>query len=606
MVSTILVLARLMGFSQSYAETPVLERIITIVLEQERIDVALQNIAQHGSFTFSYNPAIIDVDKIVSATYTGMTVREILDKLFQGTVQYKARGNYIILTKGQVTSATDSRVYDGYVVDESTGERLEDVSVYDPVSLSSAVTDAYGYFQIKVDKPSPDLILAINKQNYADTIVYVSSDRNELLKIPINVNKGKIISLADSVGEKVKRFWNTKILSPKSANIDNIRDTLYRTTQFSIFPFVGTNRSLSGNVINDYSFNIFGGYSRGVRKLELGGLFNIVREDVKGVQFAGLANAVGGKTTGVQLAGLANLNKDTVAGAQVAGLFNVNWASTQNFSLAGLSNFTHEDSRGVQLAGLSNITLGKQKGPHIAGLFNFSTKDAGPVQLAGLLNFAAGRMRGAQVSGLVNFTGNEIRGAQVSGLLNYARKVKGIQLGLFNITDSIKGLPLGFFSFVSKGYHKIEISADEIFYLNLAFRTGVRHFYNIFALGAKPNSFGKESTYWTFGYGVGTSPRITRWLNLNADLTANQIMQGNRIDAINILNKLFLGLEFEPMKKIAFTVGVTLNGYITDTTYTQYPDLFTDYKPTIVRDYTYSNNVNVKMWWGGKVGIRFL
>ncbi|MBA4058692.1 MAG: hypothetical protein C0490_28505, partial [Marivirga sp.] len=350
----------------------------------------------------------------------------------------------------------------------------------------------------------------------------------------------------------------------------------------SFLPFIGTNHKLSGNVINDYSFNIFGGYSRGIRKFEVGGLFNLVREDVEGTQLAGLFNAVGGETSGFQLAGLANLNLDTVRGAQFAGLINLNWNSTEKFSGAGLINFTHQGSRGVHLAGLANITLGEQDGAHLAGLFNFSTKASGPAQVSGLFNFAGGSVKGVQASGLLNFAGNDVRGAQVAGLLNvashkitgaqvsglfnYATKVKGAQIGVINIADSIKGVPFGFFSFVLKGYHQIEVSADEIFYTNLAFRTGVRQFYNIFTVGAKPSSFKQDETFWSFGYGIGTAPRLTRWLSLNIDLTANQLLSGNKIDEVNMLNKVYVGAEFRPAKKIAFIVGVTLNGYVTDTT----------------------------------------
>jgi len=591
---------------QADGAVPVLERTITLSVNQDRIETVLKKVSERGGFTFSYNPAIIDLSRTVTADYANMTVREILDVLFKSTIRYKARGDYVILTKGPDVASADSRVYSGYVVDESTGEKLRDVSVYDPVSLSSAVTDAYGYFQIKIDKPSPDLLLAVNKRNYSDTVVYVSPDKSGLLKIPININKEKIASLADSVGEKLKRFWNTKILNPKSANLSNIQDTIHRTSQFSVFPFVGTNRKLSGNVINDYSFNLFGGYSRGVRKLEIGGLFNVVREDVAGAQFAGMINAVWGKTRAFQLAGFANLNRDSVSGARIAGLVNVSWSPVGNFSMAGLSNFMHGDSRGVHLAGLSNLTLGKQVGPHAAGLFNFSTRDATILQVSGLFNFALENMHGAQVSGLINFTGQSVKGAQVSGFMNYAHKVKGVQLGLINFADSIKGVPIGLFSFVSKGYHKIEISADEIFYTNLAFRTGIRQFYNIFTVGAKPPSFKEENPYWTFGYGLGTAPQITRWLSLNIDVTSNQIVVGQSIEAINLLNKLYLGVEVSPWKKIAFTAGVTLNGYVTDTTYGQYAELFTDYQPRIIRDQTFDNALNLKMWWGGKVGIRFL
>jgi hypothetical protein len=149
------------------------------------------------------------------------------------------------------------------------------------------------------------------------------------------------------------------------------------------------------------------------------------------------------------------------------------------------------------------------------------------------------------------------------------------------------------------------LSADEIFYTNLAFRTGVSEFYNIFALGAKPDSF-KDEPFWTFGYGVGSSPKLSRRLYLNVDLTANQIVNGTSIEAINLLNKLYVGLEFQAARKFSITVGATLNGYVTDTTYDGYSELFTDYKPDIIAEEDLDNNLNLKMWWGGKVGIRFL
>ncbi|HTE32429.1 MAG TPA: STN domain-containing protein, partial [Chryseolinea sp.] len=265
----------------TYGETPVLERTITLTLNRERIDIALKKVAQQGDFTFSYSPAIVDVSKIVTFTFAGNTVREVLDQLFQGTVHYKTRGNYIILTKAATTS--DAQTYSGYIIDETTGTRLKNVSVYDPVSLSSAVTDDYGYFQLKIDKPTAeDVQLAIEKLNYIDTMISVSSSKKRLLNIPISVNQDKLASLADSVSEKIRRFWKTKVLAPQSANIENIRDTLHRTTQVSVVPFVGTNHSLSGNIVNDYSFNIFGGYALGVEKLEVGTFFNIDRADVKG------------------------------------------------------------------------------------------------------------------------------------------------------------------------------------------------------------------------------------------------------------------------------------------------------------------------------------
>jgi hypothetical protein len=605
-------------------KTPLLERVITINLEQETIASALKKIGEQAGFTFSYNSDILASNKLVSYNAVNKPVREILDHIFKGSIQYKERRKHIILTKAKDTSK-DTRKLSGYIIDEATGERLKNVSIYDPISLSSAVTDAYGFFQIEIEKPSNEEIsLTVQKLNYSDTVVMVRGDGRGLLKVPIRIDKEKFNVIADSVGKKLKRFWIlTKSATIQAINMINIDDTLHRHFQFSLIPFIGTNHKLSGNITNDYSLNMLGGYSLGVEKLEIGGLFNTVRGDVHGVQIAGLFNGVAGKTRGVQLAGMLNSNFDYVEGVQAAGFLNFNADTSRTVALAGFLNLGLRDSRGWRAAGWGNATLGKQEGPSLAGLFNFSTDNASTAQVAGMLNFTGRSFTdGVQVSGLVNFVGGNIDGAQVSGLLNvvgkrirgvqlgvvnYATKVRGTQIGLLNISDSIQGVPIGFLSITSRGgYHKIEVSADEVFYTNVAFRTGVRQFYNILTAGAKPDTFGDEETIWTFGYGLGTAPRLSRKLFMNIDLTANQVVKGNWTDAINMINKLYVGVDYQFAKKMSITAGVTLNVHLTDVTYQDYPELFTDYKPHFFSEHTYSNDIHSKMWWGGKIGIRFL
>lgn len=602
------------------SETPLLERSVTIYLNQERLDIALTRISQQAGFTFSYNPSVVDISRIVTFNFAGNSVREVLEIMFEGAIQYKVRGNYVILTKA--AKPAGEQVYSGYVVDEATGKRLQNVSVYDPLTLSSAVTDEYGFFKIKIDKPTAEEVrLAIARREYGDTVVAVSPSRKGLLKIPMNFSEERMATLADSVAEKLRRFWHTKVQAPENINIHNIQDTLYRETQVSFWPFIGTNGALSGNVINDYSFNVFGGYALGVKKLEIGGLFNVDRGDIYGTQLATVLNAVGGKSHGFQGAGLVNFSLDTVKGVQFAGLANVSWAGAENASIAGILNFTHGRSVGVHVAGIGNFNLGEQEGTQLAGVFNFATRSTGPVHMAGIMNFTAGNhvggqaagvmnfsggnITGVQVGGMVNFAAKKVTGAQVSGGLNYATNVEGLQLGVVNIADSVKGVPIGLFSFVMKGYHQLEFSADEVFYTNVAFRTGVHYFYNIFTAGAKPATFGDEQTYWTAGYGFGTAPRLSRRLRLNADLTANQIFSGYTLEALNIVSKLYAGIEYHPAPKFGLIAGITLNAHYTDNNYTEYPELFSEYKPNIIYETTFDDNTNVKLWLGAKVGFRF-
>jgi hypothetical protein len=170
-------------------KTPLLERVITINLEQETIASALKKIGEQAGFTFSYNSDILASNKLVSYNAVNKPVREILDHIFKGSIQYKERRKHIILTKAKDTSK-DTRKLSGYIIDEATGERLKNVSIYDPISLSSAVTDAYGFFQIEIEKPSNEEIsLTVQKLNYSDTVVMVRGDGRGLLKVPIRIDK---------------------------------------------------------------------------------------------------------------------------------------------------------------------------------------------------------------------------------------------------------------------------------------------------------------------------------------------------------------------------------------------------------------------------------
>lgn len=612
------------GLNAQPGKVPLLERSVSLVVTNERLADVLVRVGKEADFTFSYKASLINADQRINAEFHDRTVRQILDYLFRGSVGYKERGKHIILIRpGKETASAKEDVVTGYVVDEATGQRLRNVSVYDPVTLSSAVTDDYGYFRIEIKNPTGEEIrLAVNKSLYADTIIVVPPRSGRLVNVPIRINKEKISTVADSVGSKLKRLWlATRRATQQAVNMENISDTMYRKAQMSFVPFAGSNGKLSGNVINDYSLNVLGGYSLGVRKAEFGGLFNIVRGDVTGVQAAGLFNGVQGNLQGVQVAGLANAVLGEARGPQFAGLVNFSPRGFRSFATAGLLNFTLGDAEGVGIAGLANFSARSHTGPQLAGLFNFSIENSGPVQSAGLFNFTAGAMRGVQLAGVFNFAArdyqgvqaagvfnvapNSIRGAQVSGVLNVAKYVQGTQIGLLNVSKNIKGVPVGLLSFVGKGYHKLEISADEVFYTNVAFRTGVRQFYNILTAGARPDTFSKDKTLWSFGYGVGTAPKLAKWLFLNVDVTSSQIVDGNRVAEIHLLNKLYTGFDFQVAKHFSITAGVTLNGLVTDSTYDQYPDIFTDYQPRFLDERVFSGNVNVQSWLGGKAGIRF-
>jgi hypothetical protein len=579
-----LVLISSVGWAQN---TPLLERRVTLQANEEKIPVVLSRIGLEGKFSFSYNAALIDETKQISLQANNRTVREILHEIFNDAFIYKEKGNHIILQKAPVTIASPATmIISGYVEDGVTRARLADASLYDKKSITSVITDEYGYFRMKVILHQQTAAISISKRNYRDTLITVSVGTPYLTVLLTPMVRDTVMSVpakTDSVHEELPLPYQ------EEPNVRNIRDTLYRDIQISFLPFLGSNSRLSGNTINNYSINILGGYSLGTRNIELGFFVNMDRGDVSWLQIAGIGNMVGGRMYGIQLSGFYNINGGETKAVQVSGFTNVNLSDAQGVQLAGFSNVNLKETEGLQVAGFSNVGIGRSFG----------------AQIAGSTNVQIGSLQGSQFAGISNIASDHVNGSQIAGLFNYGRVVHGTQIGLVNVSDTLGGVPIGLISYVKSGHHKLEISADEVFHANVAFRTGVPKFYNIILAGIRPDFNLPSNPVWTFGYGIGTAPRLARWLDLNVDATAQHVSQGSFTNELSLLSKIHLGLDFKLARKFSLYGGVTLNGYLTHTGYTGYPDLFTDYQPTVTHEQNWGQS-NLKMWWGAKVGLRFL
>ncbi len=601
-------------------QVSILDRRIDVSFKNEKITTILSRVGQLGNFSFSYNSAIIPTDEVVTIDMKNATIREILNEVFKGSMNYKEKGNHLILTRVPVKASkanVTSMIISGYVEDWFTNEKIIDASVYEKTSISSVVTDEFGFFRLKLEKRAEeDIVLTVSKRDYIDEVITITETGNQYFHVSLKrvrplskIDTVKVepvttpqvyadtATTTEPIEEETSQEEEPQSQEPEvslpystSPNVENIRDTLYRDIQISLLPFVGSNGKMSGNIINDYSINMFGGYSMGTRQIELGFFFNIDRADVSFMQIAGFGNIVGGDVTGVQASGFFNLNGGETVAAQATGFTNVNF----------------EDFTGVQVAGLANINLASADGVKAAGLMNVSNGNSSGVSVAGFANFHRGNFKGPQIAGFANFSGRgKLYGTQTSAFFNYGRKVYGSQIGFLNYADSLTGVPIGFLSIVKHGYHKIEVSADEVFYTNLAFRSGVRQFYNIIFAGYNPKTDLGSNAMWTFGYGLGTARRLFDWWHLNLDLTSQHVNKGGFTTDLSSLNKLNVGFDFRLAKGLSIYTGGTLNAYFTKTTYTDYPPLFSDFQPKLFYTDTF-RTTNVVMWFGGKVALRFL
>jgi hypothetical protein len=375
----------------------------------------------------------------------------------------------------------------------------------------------------------------------------------------------------------------------------NLEVRTSRTFQASVIPFIGTNWRVSGAITNRLSLNMLAGYSGGLDGLEVGGLLNITRRNIRGIQIGGLGNIVGGTGYGLQLGGLFNFDLGKFEGLQIGGLLNYAPDTIRGLQIGGLVNVVTGQIKGVQIGGLTNVVSTHCDGWQVGGLVNVTRLDARKVQLAGLVNYS-GNTDGVQVAGLMNISRKHNSGVQIAGLLNYATYVHGLQLGAINVANTVeRGVPVGLFSYVFNGYHPFEVSGNEIFYGNVAFKTGTRTFYNIIQFGMG----GDLKMH--LSYGLGTIFRLSDRFSLSLDATAGLVY--HPVDTIyhGLLMKFIPTIEYRLAKHFAVFLGPSYNYY-----------LFTKGEPNATPrglspyDFYFrsTENSSIQMWLGGTVGIR--
>jgi hypothetical protein len=610
----------LLSFVAQAQNVPLLERNLNISIDNLPVAQALDKIAAQGNFTFSYTPSVLP-QKNITLTARNKSVRQVLAMALGNDVSYKASGKYIILSKAPEKPGKKITV-SGYVYDKNSGKKVPNTSVYDEKTMTSAVTNQYGYYEIEVPSKSTNLQLNVKKDEYGDTILSLPI-KNQLVEITIQPADTATpytgnITPPNPFKEVGAKFFKS---AKGFINTVNIKDTINRRFQLSFLPYMGTNHKLSANVVNQVSVNVLGGYSLGNKGAEFGGIFNINRRGMQGFQAGGIFNingasssgfqaggifnTVSGSYKGFQAGGISNMVRDTFSGFQAAGLINFVGGTFNGFQAAGLINFANGHATGFKAAGLANISAKQHTGATAAGLFNYAYYQNNGAQIAGLFNMANNLSRTAQIAGLCNIAFKKSGTVQLAGLFNYATNVTGLQLAPFNFADTVsKGIPIGVASFVRKGLHQLELSADELLFTNLSFRTGILGFHNIFSAGVQLTN--TQSPLWSIGYGIGTGFRLSKRFNFDIDLTYSHISKGAFNTDVNFLNRLYLGPEFAITRKIRVALGPTVNLFLSDTQSPDYAAIYSGLAPYTFSNYTATqNNLNIKWWVGGKVAIRF-
>ncbi|EDM38201.1 hypothetical protein PBAL39_01262 [Pedobacter sp. BAL39] len=489
------------------------------------LSAVLDQISQAGDFFFAYNGELFRQDSLVTINIRNLPVRDVLDRLFQGMVDYREHADYIILRYAALHLTivpdyirTTEKVYliGGQIRDIQTGKGISQATIYEKRLLQSTLTDENGYFMMRFKGKHEEIILTASKERYRDTaLIFLSNiDIKPQSYDDPDKEKGSMFSNAiEKLG--VGRFFISSKQRIQNLNIPNfLANTPFQT---SFTPGLSSHGMMSSSVINKFSLNVLGGYTAGINGLEMAGLFNLTKGDVDKVQVAGLFNTVGGRVRGLQLAGLINEVNTDVNGLQAAGILNI----------AG------RNSRGIQVAGISNATLQRLDGFQIAGIINMDKTT-----------------HGAQVAGIGNISTDCMNGVQIAGIFNYARQVKGFQMALVNVADSSSGVNLGLLNLVRHGYHKISLYSNEVINTNISIKTGNAKLYSILFVGKHWSSDARAET---FGLGFGHDFIFNNSFTIGAETTAQYLYLGNWNDT-NILQRFHANIQVKVGK------GLTLFG----------------------------------------------
>lgn len=554
-----LMMSTLLSLQSAFAQQDPLRRKVSLDLENYRLDDALDRIGQEGKFNFSYNPELLRLDSLVNFHARHEQVQDATGRLLGPHYNLQSVGNHVVIRQSkpaqQPNDGQKDREIHGYLIDGRTGEKVRFATVYENSRKNSTLTDPQGHYSLTVSGEVRQVELSFSKKGYRDSVLVVDPRRTSSLTVGLSPIPGYDQPLATkpvtTVGLRARENLPlVELFVPEKQRslADNIIDRLLEIPfQISLVPSVGTNKLLSGGMDNNLSINILAGYCNSVNGLEIGGLVNFDRADVRGLQVSGMVNAVGGNVHGMQLAGIMNHVEGDVHGLQVGGISNVAYGQVRGFQLTGGVNYTPQAVKGMQAAGmvnytpadvenfqvagmvnighnvggfqiggLTNVAQGKIGGFQIAGLGNWAQDSVdgfqiagltnlanGPVggaQIGGLFNRAKGDVGGAQIAGLVNLSNGNVAKSQIAGIVNRARVVNGCQIGLVNIADSVGGALIGLFNVVKKGYRVLEFGTNDVTQTYVSYKTGRAQFYNILSAGYR---FGPEHVAFSYGAGFG-------------------------------------------------------------------------------------------------------
>lgn len=292
---------------------------------------------------------------------------------------------------------------------------------------------------------------------------------------------------------------------------------------------------ISISVICSLSFNLYAQTdSTKIKKRFLYTIAYNELSDSSKIPLLGFVNIAGRNHMGLQL-GFVNITNKNFKGLQL-GFIDITKGNLDG-SQIGFLNFGSKSVQGLQL-GFGNHCKQYLDGSQI-GFFNQVRNKFTGIQ-AGFVNEVKDSTNGVQI-GFVNETRKNTKGLQ-SGFINETKgKMRGWQVGFLNVADTIeKGVPIGFFSFIKKGgYRAVEISCNELYPINVSFKTGVPILYSII----QGSFYSHYKNQFAMGTGLGSLVQLSGNLCLNPEAIFHSSFRSDNFNATSLTMNLRYSLN---------------------------------------------------------------
>ncbi len=183
----------------------ILEKRITLEINEQSIATVLETVSELAGIGFSYDPAVINTDDIISVNYVNEKLETILIDVLGDSCQFRMLKNQLIITPNtdgpgsllQIPDpvSPDVRRISGLITDRETNEAIPYASISVLNEPFGTITNRDGRYELKIPHNYQETPLVFSCMGYAQQIVLPDTLRQDVLNIemrPVDIRLGEI------------------------------------------------------------------------------------------------------------------------------------------------------------------------------------------------------------------------------------------------------------------------------------------------------------------------------------------------------------------------------------------------------------------------------